>query len=253
MEVIVLAGGFAKRMWPLTIDKPKHLLQIVDKPMLEYVLEKINGVPNVNNVYISTNAKFEDNFKEFIKNYKTNLNLKLIIEPTLSEEKKLGSIGALGYLIQKVEITDDTIIIGGDNLFDFKIKKILNFFQEKNSSVIVVYDVKDLKKAKLYGIVSMDNNCKITGFLEKPKNPPSTLAATACYILKANDVKNIIKYLEEDNPRDAMGNFIRWLINKTEVFGFVHIGIWFDIGSIESYNEACEYFASCKTITSSDR
>ena len=80
---------------------------------------------------------------------------------------------------------------------------IIYFFQEKNSSVIVVYDVKDFENAKLYGIVDIDKNCKITGCLEKPEIPPSTLAATACYILKANDVKNIIKYLEEDNQRDA--------------------------------------------------
>lgn len=246
MEVIVLAGGFAKRMWPLTKDKPKHLLQIANKPMLEYVLEKICEISNVNNVYISTNAKFEDNFTEFIKNYKTDLKLKLIIEPTLSEEKKLGSIGALGFLIQKESINEDTIIIGGDNLFDFKMKDVLNNFKEKDSSVIVVYDINDWKKAELYGIVDLNEDNKISQFLEKPKNPPSTLAATACYILKRMDVQNIISYLNEGNPSDAMGFFIQWLINKTNVYGFVHKGIWFDIGSIESYNEACKYYTSKK-------
>ena len=131
MEVIVLAGGFAKRMWPLTKDKPKHLLPIANKPMLAYVLENINEIPNVNKIYISTNAKFEENFKQFIKNCKTKLNLKLFIEPIYREEKKLGSIGALGFLIQKEKINSDTIIIGGDNLFDFKMIDVINFFKEK--------------------------------------------------------------------------------------------------------------------------
>lgn len=243
MDVIVLAGGFAKRMWPLTKDKPKHLLPIANKPMLEYVLEKLNNVKNINNVYISTNAIFKNEFEEFITNYKSDLNLKLIIEPTFSEQKKLGSIGALGYLIENEKIDNDTIIIGGDNIFNFNMKEVIHFFNKKKSSVIVVYDVEDLEKAKLYGIVELDKDNKIIQFIEKPNSPKSTLAATACYLLKSCDVKNILNYINEDNPKDAMGNFISWLITKTDVYSFVHKGIWFDIGSIESYEEACKYFS----------
>ncbi|MEM3014321.1 MAG: sugar phosphate nucleotidyltransferase [Candidatus Bathyarchaeia archaeon] len=121
MIAVILAGGFAKRMWPLTKDKPKHLLPVAGKPMLRYVIEKLEPLQNIEQIIISTNAAFATHFREFLSKNKTKKNISLFIEDTYSEKEKLGSVGALGYLIKKSNINDELLVIGGDNIFDFSL------------------------------------------------------------------------------------------------------------------------------------
>lgn len=248
MKVIVLAGGFAKRMWPLTKDKPKHLLEIAKKPMLSYVLNKIDMIGNetVDIVYISTNARFKENFEIFLDNYESKVKLKLVIEDTLSEGEKLGSIGALYFLVKEENIDDDLLIIGGDNLFEFDLNDMIQFFNKKNSDVIAVYDTESKEKAKLYGVLDVDQDDKIIDFLEKPEDPPSTLCATACYLLTKDGVNNLKRYVDDNNNPDAMGFFVSWLIGKKNVYAYSFNGSWFDIGSFESLEEAETFYSEKK-------
>ncbi len=243
MKAIVLAGGFAKRMWPLTKDKPKHLLPVAGRPMLDYVLEKLEPLKDLDSVFISTNAKFQDNFKVYLKNLKIDLNVSLFIEDTFSEGQKLGSVGALGYLLRENTIDEELLVIGGDNIFEFEMEDLINNFRDKSANVLALYDVGSLEQARLYGVVEIDKNNKIIGFQEKPEQPKSTLVSTACYIFTKRGVRNILKYLELGNDPDKIGHFIEWLYQNDEVFGFVFSGRWFDIGSFESYDEANEYFS----------
>ena len=244
MNVILLAGGFAKRMWPLTKNQPKHLLPVAGKPMLSYVLEKLEK-SNVDTVYISTNAKFKSHFQNFLDRYRKNSKLKieLIIEDTLSEEEKLGSIGALGLIIESKALYDDLMIIGADNIFSFELSDFIDYFEEKNASVIAVYDVKNLEMAKKYGIVKVDENNKIIEFVEKPEKPSSTLAATACYILKRDDALSILQYLSEGKPADRMGDFISWLYKRSDIYAYKFSDYWFDIGSLEGLKMADEFLS----------
>ncbi|MDY6966389.1 MAG: nucleotidyltransferase family protein [Halobacteriota archaeon] len=247
MKAIILAGGYAKRMWPLTKDKPKHLLPIAGKPMLSYVLERVNEVENVDTIYISTNAKFKTNFEEFIEAYLPSLregvDMELKIEDTFSEGEKLGSVGALNFLIRSEDITDDLMIVGGDNLFEYDMNGLLKFFNEKSSDVIAVYDVGSYEIAKLYGILEVDEDDRIISFVEKPEEPKSTLSATACYMLTKTGVSSIKKYIDEGNSPDAMGLFIAWLIKKRDVYAYSFEGRWFDIGGFESLEEAERYYS----------
>ncbi|MCG2822008.1 MAG: NTP transferase domain-containing protein, partial [Candidatus Atribacteria bacterium] len=119
MKAIILAGGYAKRLWPLTKNKPKQLLLVGGRPMIEYIMEKLETQEEIDQIIISTNEKFEDNFKQWLPGHKSSKNIELVIEPTLSEKDKLGSVGALGYLIKKKNIGEELMIIGGDNLFEF--------------------------------------------------------------------------------------------------------------------------------------
>ena len=248
MKVIVLAGGFAKRMWPLTKDQPKHLLNVAKKPMLSYVLDKIDKIENtlVDIVYISTNARFKQKFEKFLDDYESELNLKLIIEDTLSEGEKLGSIGALYYLITKENIDDDLLIIGGDNLFEFDLSDMVQFFKTKGSDTIAVYDTGSIEKAKLYGVLDVDSDDKIINFLEKPKDPPSTLCATACYLLTKDGVNALKEYVDGGNNPDAMGFFVSWLIDKKNVYAYSFSGSWFDVGSFESLKEADVFYSKIR-------
>jgi glucose-1-phosphate thymidylyltransferase len=243
LDVIVLAGGFAKRMWPLTKNKPKHLLEIAGKPMLAYTLDTLVEMDGIGSVYVSTNEAFEDHFQDFLSEYSRE-KVKLIIEPSPTEEKKLGSIGGLGYLIKREGLSNDTMIIGGDNLFEFHPSEAVKVFDNCRKDVVAVYDVGSKEKASLYGIVDINENNIITSFLEKPKDPPSSLAATAFYVFKAETVSLVLKYLKEGGKPDALGHFITYLVERSPVYAWKFDGRWFDIGSLEVYHEADRYFRS---------
>jgi len=240
---VILAGGFAKRMWPLTKDKPKHLLPIAGKIMLNYVLEKIEPLQNVDKIFISTNAAFESHFKQYLNEIKISKEISLFIEESRSEKEKLGSVGALGFLIRKVGINDDLLVIGGDNIFSFDLSIFLEYFRLKRANVIALFNLNSVDKARLYGVTQIDSNCRIIDFQEKPFNPKSTLVSTACYAFTKDGVKSILEYLDLGNEPDKIGKFIEWLCKNSEVYGFVFEGVWFDIGSFESYHEANEYFS----------
>ncbi len=245
MQVILLAGGFAKRMWPLTKDKPKHLLPIAGIPMLSYNLKKLEENSEISKVYISTNAKFEDNFREFIEEYKkeSKLDLELIIEDTLSEGEKLGSVGALGMIIKAKNIDEELLVIGGDNIFSFKVEDFLNYVREKGMSGLAAYDVGSLELAKKYGILKVDENNKIIDFVEKPENPPSTLSSCCFFYFTKEDVTKVKKYLDEGNSPDSMGYFIDWLYQHSPMCAFTFSEYWFDIGSFEELDRVNEFFS----------
>lgn len=238
MKAIILAGGYAKRLWPLTKNKPKQLLYVGGRPMIEYIMEKLETQKEIDKIIISTNEKFENNFKQWLSEYKSTKDISLVIEPTLSEKDKLGSVGALGYVIREKNIDEELMIIGGDNLFEFDLRDLISYYREKKGNVVALHDLESIQKARSYGVAKVDEEMRIIGFVEKPENPPSTLVSTACYMLSTEGVKSILTYLDKGENPDAIGFFIKWLIKRERVFGFVFSGKWFDIGSLESLKEA---------------
>ena len=246
MKAIILAGGYAKRLWPLTKNKPKQLLSVGGRPMIEYIMEKLETHKEIDKIIISTNEKFKDNFKEWLPGYKSTKDISLVIEPTLSEKNKLGSVGALGYVIREKNINEELMIIGGDNLFEFDLRDLINYYKEKKGNVVALYNIKSIQKAQSYGVAKIDEEMRVINFVEKPKNPPSTLVSTACYVLSSEGVKSILTYLDAGENPDAIGFFIKWLIKREKVFGFVFSGKWFDIGSLESLKEADSIYSKNK-------
>ncbi len=238
MKTIILAGGYAKRLWPLTKNTPKQLLSVGGRPMIEYIMDKLEIQEEIDKILISTNKKFEQNFKQWLAEYKSTKDISLVIEPTLLEKNKLGSVGALGYLIKKKNIGEELMIIGGDNLFEFDLKDLINYYREKDGNIVALYDLKSIQKARDYGVAKIDKEMRIVDFVEKPENPPSTLVSTACYILSSEGVRSILTYLEKGENPDAIGFFVKWLIKREKVYGFVFSEKWFDIGSLESLKEA---------------
>jgi len=239
MKAIILAGGYAKRLWPVTKNMPKQLLPVAGKPIIEYPIENIELTKGIKEVIISVNAFFEFNFREWFSKYQFRKKTKLVIEKTYSEEEKLGSIGALNMLIKELKIKSNVMVIGGDNLFQFSLRKFINFYRETKSSVVALYDIKNKSKVKgRYGIAEIDKDSKIIGFHEKPKRPKTALVNTACTILSRKDLKLIPTYLKEGNNKDAFGYLLQWLIKRRAIHGFVFDTPWFDIGSFEAYDEA---------------
>lgn len=241
MKAIVMAGGFAKRLWPMTKDKPKPLLPVGGKPIIEYIMGEIEKVPEVEKVFITTNSRFEEHFREWLRDFHTGKETELVIEPHETEEKKFGAIGALKFLIEQKDIKDDLLIVAGDNFFEFSLEDFVKFFRKKKAPVVAFYDLKDREAASKFGVADLNGKGKIVSFEEKPEKPKSTLVSTGCYLFPKNVLEKISEYLEDGNNRDAPGHFVKWLSGKTRVFGFTFEGKWFDIGSFESLKEADKY------------
>lgn len=238
MKAIILAGGYAKRLWPLTKETPKPLLVVGGKEIITRIIEKVELIEDITEIVISTNAKFKKKFREYIQNRAFKKPIKIVVEPTSNEGEKLGSIGGIGFLIDHLKIGDDVFIIGGDNIFEFDLQDLFNYYKDCNASVVALKKIPDKELIKNYGVCTIGKDNVITKCREKPQKPKSDLASTACYLFTINDFMLVKKYLKEGNSPDGMGNFVAWLIKHTNIYAYVFKEAWYDIGSFESLGEA---------------
>lgn len=243
MEVIVLCAGYATRLYPLTENCPKPLLPLADKPILDYILEKVVKFKEVSRIHIITNNKFASHFEEWKKKSKLPKPLFVINDGTTSDADKLGAIGDLAFTIQQQKIRTETLVIAGDNLFDFELDGFLKFAKTCGSVALVgACDVGDRELAKKYGILALAKDGKVTSFVEKPKDPPSTFASMAIYYFTPKSVALIDDYLKAGLNKDQPGHYIRWLAETQGIHGYVFKGHWFDIGDIHSYQHADQFY-----------
>jgi glucose-1-phosphate thymidylyltransferase len=246
MKVIILAAGYATRLYPLTLTQPKPLLPVAGKPMIEHVLDNLADIGGIDRVYVVTNAKFAGHFQKWADNYratKSKLNFTIVNDGTTDDKTKLGAIGDINYVLKTQNVDDDLIIVAGDNLFSEKITEFGKFCREKNAPVLALYDVGNLEEIKKYNSISTDGAGKITFFEEKPKNPTGTLTGIALYFYPKAMIPLIRQYIAEGNNPDQPGRFVQWLYPRTAVFTWRVPGLWFDIGSKETLEEANKIFA----------
>jgi len=232
MKVLILAGGFATRLWPLSEKRTKPLLYVAGKPIISHMVGKI---PQDLEIVISTNEQFQKHFETWQKKCFPERNIKILVEPSKSEKEKKGAIAAIDYAVQENHIDDDLLVLAGDNLFTFDLKDFIGKF--KGNALVALYDIQDKEAAKKFGVVESKDG-KIIGFEEKPEEPKSTTVSTLCYVLP----KESLGYLKEfaKTGKDNAGDFIAYLIEDTpfDVDPYVFSGHWFDIGSFEAYIDA---------------
>lgn len=242
MKALILAAGHAVRLYPLTKDTPKPLLEVGNKAILAHILEKVQELP-VTEISIITNDRFYRHFKEWLGTNNPWKKLVTIInDGTFSNEDRLGAIGDMHlYLKQQGEI-DDLLIIAGDNLFGFSLQDFVAFFQQKNCSIVAFRDLGDIEKVRNRLGVGVLQGTKVIAFEEKPAQPSSALAATACYLFRKEDLPLVGSFLEL-HQADSPGHFIKWLVEQREVRGFVFQEHWFDIGSFQGLEEARKVYA----------
>lgn len=242
VKALILAAGYATRLYPLTLDKPKPLLPVAGKPMLDYIIAKIEEVPDIDEVFVVTNNKFFKHFLEWKSSYTGNKKVTIVNDHTTTNEDRLGAIGDIHYVIENMNIDDELLVIAGDNLFEFSLKDFVDFTKQKGTS-FAVYDIGDKAKiANKFGCVELDENNKVIGFEEKPPEPKTTLASTACYFFTKDDIIELEKCIKENKQPDNSGDFIRYLTEKKDVFGFAFKERWFDIGGKEEYEEVNELY-----------
>lgn len=246
MKVLILAAGYATRLYPLTLTQPKPLLPVAGKPMIEYVLDNIAPAGKIDLVYVVTNAKFAGQFQKWADDYgaRAKLNFKIINDGSTDDSNKLGAIGDLHLVLKQESVEDDLIVVAGDNLFSEKLGAFGEFCREKNAPVLGVYDVGSTDQARKYGVVKLDNDGKLSSFEEKPANPASTLIGIALYYYPKATLPLIHQYVAEGNNPDQPGRLVQWLYPRLPVFTWTVPGLWFDIGSKETLEEANRIFAS---------
>jgi glucose-1-phosphate thymidylyltransferase len=246
MKVIILAAGYATRLYPLTLTRPKPLLAVAGKPMIDYVLDNLAPIGGLECIYIVTNDKFADQFQLWADQYratKTKLDFKIINDGSTDDSNKLGAIGDLHLVLTREGVNDDIIVVAGDNLFSESLEGFGSFCRQKNAPVLAVYDVGNLQDITKYNAISIDSNDRITFFEEKPKKPTSTITGIALYYYPKATLPFIQQYIREGNNPDQPGRLVQWLYTRTPVYAWPVPGVWYDIGSKETLEEANRIFA----------
>lgn len=230
MQVIIPAAGYATRLYPLTKNRPKALLDVKGKPIIEHIIARLEELPGVREIFIVTNARFFKNFSEWIKGFKSKLPIKLLDDGTASNDDRLGQVGDIQFAIERENICDDLLVVAGDNLYNFSLLPVFNFFEKKKAIVNALWDSKSLEVAREQGIAVVDESGKFVLFQEKDKNPKSTLTSLGIYFFPRGHVQLLKRFIAEGNNADKMGYFMIWLIENSVVFGYTYFEKWFDIG-----------------------
>lgn len=226
MKCLVLASGFGTRLYPLTMTKAKALLEYEGKPLLTHIVDK---VPHDIDIFVSCNRRFEVDFYQWKENL--GREVKICVEDVWTDDRKKGAIGSLSFWVNTKNITEDLLVIAGDNYFEFDLAQFIAAYNGKNA-LVAVYDIGDKSEASQFGVVQLDKN-RIAKFEEKPANPQSSLIATACYILPPRILSMLGEYCRL-GERDNLGAFIAYLVDREEVYAYTFTELWFDIGTAES-------------------
>jgi len=240
MKCIILCAGFGTRLYPLTINKPKALLKIGDGLIIEYILERLEKIKSIDEIFIVSNEKFYLQFVWWLEKLKHPLKNKIKItnDNVLTNEKRIGGLGDLSFVMKSNRIEEDVLIVLGDNFFNFGLDKFIEFFEKNKKTCICVYDVGNREKAKRFGVVTLTkNNRKIVSIEEKPEEPKTTLASIGIYIFTKDDLKKFEEYMGGDLNKEGPAYFVKYLLEGQDVLGYVCQGEWHDVGTVEQYNE----------------
>ncbi len=242
MKCILLCAGYATRLFPLTENFPKALLNIGEKPLLDYILDEVNSVKEVNKIYVITNDRYYKHFKKWTNKKNNPKEIKVINDNTTSNDDRLGAIGDIMYLIEKENINDDLLIIAGDNLFTYKLKDVINFYNSKQKSVLCAKELDDIELLKRFAVASVDDFNRVVELVEKPEKPKSNLGVYATYIYPKEIIKYFNKYKEEGNNMDSPGHFPQYLYKKEDVYVYKFNGECYDVGTHETLKEVNELY-----------
>ncbi len=239
MKTVILAAGYATRLYPLTKDFPKPLLKVGENAILEWLLSGLEPIEAIEEHVLVSNHKFYPVFADWARRQTaTKKPLKIIDDGTECNENRLGAVLDI-RLAAEQEGPADFLVLAGDNLLDFSLAGFVEFFQEKSAPCVMCYQEKDLKKRQKTGIIQVDRQDRILTMQEKPQKPLSDLAVPPFYCYRAEDLACIPQAVAEGCGLDAPGSFVSWLCGKRPVYAYRMPGKRQDIGDPESYYAAC--------------
>ena len=250
MKAVVLAGGYATRLWPITRNRPKMLLPVGDGTVIDEIFGDLEADDRIDEVFVSTNERFAEEFETYLADAAFEKPT-VSVEDTSAESEKFGVVGALAQLIDRENIDDDLLVVAGDNLISFDVAEFVDFFSEKGTPALAAYDVDSRERAKSYGLVELDGD-RVVDFQEKPEDPKSTLVSIACYAFPQETLPDFEEYLSDGNNPDEPGWFIQWLQLRQPVHAFTFDEAWFDIGTPESYLDAVSWYLGGESVVHPD-
>jgi len=235
VKALILAAGYATRLRPLTDTWAKELLPVGGRPIVDRIVDNLAQVGEVDEIHLVTNARKAPWFHEWASGRDVTVH----DDGTTSNDDRLGAIGDMLFVVDRIGVDDDLLVIAGDNLFDFRLSDLVAFWQGNGvASAVALRDVGSLELARQYGIVDLDADDRIRSFVEKPPEPASTLAATATYLYHREHVPLIRTYVETEANADQPGRLVAWLHRREPVYGWVFTEPWYDIGDQEQLLEA---------------
>lgn len=240
MKAIILAAGYATRLYPLTINMPKPLLPVKGKPIIDYIVDEINTIDAIDKIYVISNHRFAAQFEKWARTIKSKNEIIILDDQTETEQTKLGAIGDILFTIEQAKIDDELMIIAGDNYFTFKLKDYYDFYRNVNHDCVCAKEIDDIEMLKSFAVASIDGDGKIVGLVEKPANPQSNLAVYATYFYKKDTVPLFREYINGGNKPDAPGYFVQWLYKRRDVYAYIMQGDCYDIGTPKAYEEINE-------------
>ena len=235
MKCLILAAGYATRLYPLTENFPKPLLKVKEKPILDWLIDDIDKTGNVDEYVIISNDKFYNHFKEYAKTKSQKITV--LNDKTTSNETRLGAVKDIQFAIETLNISEEVLVIAGDNLLDFSLAEFIDYSLSKNTSCIMRYFEESIEKLKKCGVAEIDEKDRVVKLIEKPSEPKSNWACPPFYYYTKETLALIKKGIESGCGVDAPGSFIAWLCSQTIVHAFKMPGKRYDIGNLESYQK----------------
>lgn len=244
MKCIILAAGYATRLYPLTENMPKPLLKVRDKTILDWLVDDIQTSGAADEYIVISNHKFADNFNEWAKNKPYKITI--VDDGTMTNDTRLGAVKDIGFAVKKLGIKDDVLVIAGDNVLDFSLVRFVDYAKTKQASCVMRYFEERKEKLQKSGVMKIDENERITEMTEKPKNPQSHWCCPPFYYYTKEDIGYIDEGITSGCGTDAPGSYVAWLSKKTNVYAMEMPGKRYDIGNLESYEEVQRIYTGIK-------
>lgn len=235
MKCLILAAGYATRLYPLTENFPKPLLKVQDKTILDWLIDDIDTIGQIDEYVVISNHKFAHHFDEWAATKSQKITV--VDDGTSTNETRLGAVKDIQFAIEKLGLDDDMLVMAGDNLLDFSLTRFIEYVKEKNTSCIMRYYEPSMTKLVKSGVVTIDENDKVLRMAEKPAEPESNWCSPAFYYYTREDAKLIQAGIDAGCGVDAPGSYIAWLCTQTDVHAFEMPGSRYDIGNLESYEQ----------------
>jgi len=237
MQAIILAAGHATRMYPLTENMPKALLPLRGKPVIDYIIDQLNHISEIENIYVVTNSKFYAHFSKWAETVPSDKPLSVLDNGTTTNEDRRGAVGDVFFTIKEKAINDEIVVVASDNYFTYDLREQLNFFRLTGCDTLCGKELDDIEKLRSFGVAVLASDGKLLDFEEKPQHPKSNIAIYAVYFFRKETTALFETFLSEGNSSDNIGSFPQWLSKTHDIYTYIMNGDCYDIGTVEMYNE----------------
>ena len=243
MKCIVLAAGYATRLYPLTENFPKPLLEIGGNTILGRMLDDIDKIPEVDEHIIISNGRYADFFRSWAEKQNYSKPITVVDDGTFTNDTRLGAVCDILFALDKLQIDDDLLVVAADNILEFSLREFVEFAYGKGTSCIMCHKQESVEKLQRSGVVELDGEFRVLGMEEKPQVPKSHWSVPPFYVYLKKDLDLVRHSVENGCGKDAPGNLAHYMVEHTTMHAWPMSAGRFDIGSLDTYEEAKKLFA----------